>query len=126
MDKDVRRAVAPRQETVALGAVEPLDPRELRRALRRHVHMGARWRQLRGMSGARFVHREDAERLETLGSRDDLEHHAGAFVGGLVSVAPQAGDVKQHVRPAVVRHDEAVTFADIEPLDAARHLGETF
>jgi hypothetical protein len=53
-----------------------------------------------------------------------LDHDARPLMGDLVAVPAQAGDVQQHVGHAVVRHDEAEAFGDIEPFDAAADLNE--
>ena len=73
------------------------------------------------MLGSGFVHREDAEGLQPTGPGQSLAHDAGALIGGLVAVAPQAGDVQQHILHAVVGHDEAETLGNVEPL---HHTGD--
>ena len=85
----------------------------------RHGNMGPRRRHLRRMDRRRFIHAEDAERLQALGPRQHLADDARAFIGGLIAVAAQAGHVQQHVGHAVVGNDEAVTLGDIEPFDDA-------
>ena len=47
-----------------------------------------------------------------------------AFIGGLIAVAAQTGDVQQHVGHAVVGNDEAVALGDIEPFDDAGYLDD--
>ena len=47
--------------------------------------------------------------------------HARAFIGGLVSVAAQAGHVQKNVGQPVIGNDEAITLGDVEPLDDAGH-----
>ena len=79
--------------------------------------MGARRQHLRRMDGGRFVHRENAEGLIALGALHAFDHQPGAFIRRLIAVAPEHRDVQKHVRPAVVRNDEAVTLGGIEPFD---------
>ncbi len=74
------------------------------------------------MPGGRFVHRDDAERLQTTGTVQRLDDAPGAFIGRLIAIAPQAGDMQQHVRHAIVGDDEAEALAGIEPLDGAGNL----
>ena len=74
--------------------------------------------------GGRLVHREDAEGLQAAGPGQRLDDDAGAFIGRLVAVAPQAGHVQQHVGPAVVGDDEAEALGDVEPLDGTDDLDD--
>ena len=74
------------------------------------------------MDRGRFVHRQDAERLHALRPRQRLADDARAFVGCLISVAAQAGDVQQHVGAAIVGNDESITLGDVKPLDDAADL----
>ena len=53
-----------------------------------------------------------------------LGDDARAFVGGLETVAPQAGHVQQDVGAAVVRHDESISFGHIEPFDDTGQLDD--
>ena len=77
-----------------------------------------------GWIGRRFIHAEDAKRLQALGPRQHFAHDARAFIRRLVAVAAQAGHVQQHVGHAVVGNDEAVTLGDIKPFDNARHFDD--
>src|SRR4051812_42215399 len=45
-------------------------------------------------------------------------------MGGLKTVAAQAGDVQEDIGHAVVRHDEAEALGDVEPLDPSADLDE--
>ena len=72
-----------------------------------------------GWSARRFVERDDAERLQAARALHRLDDDARAFVGDLIAVAAQAGDMQKHVRHAVVGHDEAEPLRHVEPLDAA-------
>ena len=65
-----------------------------------------------------------AERLQAARPLHGLDHDARALVRGLEPVPAQAGDVEEHVRHAVVRHDEAEALGHVEPLDAAADLDE--
>ena len=71
------------------------------------------------MARRRFVHREDAERLQPARTVQRLDDDARAFIGGLIAIAPQARYVQQHIRPAIVGNDEAKTLGHVEPLDGA-------
>ncbi|MNS53869.1 hypothetical protein D3C72_866390 [compost metagenome] len=86
--------------------------------------MGAHRGQLRGVNGGRLIHGENAESLETAIAPLDEGDDARAFEDSLVTVAAQAGDVQQHILRAVIRHDEAETLGDIEPLHDAGDLGQ--
>ena len=77
-----------------------------------------------GWRAVEFVHRENAEGLETTGTRQRFADDARALVGGLVAVAAKAGHVQQHIGPAIVGNDEAEALADIEPLDGADNLDD--
>jgi hypothetical protein len=74
------------------------------------------------MERGRFIQRDDPKRLQSARSLDGLDHDVRAFVGTLKTVPPKTGDMKENVRHAVVRHDEAETFRHVEPLDATAHL----
>ena len=76
------------------------------------------------MQGRRLIEGDHPERLPTPRPFHRLHDDARALAGGLEAVAPQAGDVQQDVRRAIVGHDEAETLGDVEPLDAAGHFDE--
>ena len=109
-----------RQEAEAANAVEPLHLEPLELAGRLDGDMGARRRHLRRMARRRFVHREDAERLQSPRTVQRLDDDARALIGGLIAVAAEAGHMQQHVGPAIVGNDEAKTLGHVEPLDGAR------
>ena len=77
-----------------------------------------------GWSAVELVEGDDPERLQPARPLHGLDHDAGALVGGLIAVPAQAGHVQEHIRHAVVRHDEAEALRDVEPLDAAADLDE--
>ena len=77
-----------------------------------------------GWRAVEFVHREDAEGLETTGTVQRFADDARALVGGLVAVAAKAGHVQQNIGPAIVGNDEAKALADVEPLDGADDLDD--
>ena len=124
MDEDIRRPLAAREEAEAAKPVEPFDLCPFETARGRHSNMGSRRRHLRRMDRRRFVHGDDAERLQTLWPRKHLADDARALIGGLKAVAAQAGHMQQHIRHAVVGNDEAVTLGDIEPLDDAGNFND--
>ena len=122
--EDVGRAVASGEEAEAAQPVEPFDLGALQPAGRQDGDMGAWRRHLRRVHRGRFIHAENTKCLQAFGTLRDFTDHAGAFIGGLVAVAAQAGDVQQHIRHAVVGNDEAEPFGDIEPLDDTRQFYE--
>jgi hypothetical protein len=69
-----------------------------------------------------LVHRNDPERLIAFCALHALNHQSRAFIGGLVAVAPKHGDMQQHVGPAIVRNDEAVSLGSVEPFDDAGYF----
>src|SRR5262245_8556432 len=117
--ENVGRALATGEETETAQPVEPLHLRPLERAGRRHGDVGARRRHLRRMHRRRFVHGENAERLQATRALQHLDHDACTLVGDLESVAAQTGHVQEDVGHPVVGNDEAVTLGHIEPLDGA-------
>ncbi len=69
------------------------------------------------MDGGRLIHGEDLEGLIAALAALDQRDDARTFENCLVTVAAQARDMQQNVLHAVVRHDEAETLGDVEPLD---------
>src|SRR6185437_16194240 len=124
MHEDVRRALPAGQEAETAQPVEPFDLRTLETTGRCDRDMGARRQHLRRMDRRRFVHREDAESLVALGTLHTLADEPRSLVGRLVAVAPKHRDVKQHVRPAIVRNDEAIPLRGVEPFDDAGYFDE--
>jgi len=121
--EDVGGALAAGEEAEAAQTIEPFHPGAFEAARRRDGNVGAR-RQLRRMDRRRLVHRDDAEALQPFLPLVHLGNDARAFIGGLESIAAETRDVQQHVGHAVIRHDEAVTFGDVEPLDEAGDLDQ--
>src|SRR6266545_87170 len=120
--EDVGRPFPAGQEAETAQPVEPLHLRPLQPAGRGHRHMRAwRW-QLRWMDRCRFIHRDDAERLQAARPLQHLDDNPGAFVGGLETVAPQARDMQENIRQPVVWHDETVSLGYVKPFDDAAEL----
>src|SRR6185437_13184388 len=108
--KYVRRPLAAGQETESAQAVEPFDLRPLQTAGRGHADMGPRRQHLRGMNRRRFIHRENPERLIPLRALHAFAHQPRAFIGSLVAVTTEHGDVQEYIRPTIVGNDEAVAL----------------
>src|SRR5579863_1264426 len=112
-------AFAPRQEAKAAHPVEPFDDDDLEAARRRHLDMRAGRRQLRSMGSIARLYGNHMKDLHALVALDRFGHHARAFMQSLEPVAPQHGDVNEHIRLAAVGNDEAVAFGHVEPFDIA-------
>src|SRR5690348_2983297 len=91
-----------------------------RARLRRRPRRGRRSRPGAGFDGASAAHHEiDRFRSLALLVGLDIEADALPFVEALQSGRLDRRDVDEHVAPAVVRFDEAVTTLAIEELDHA-------
>jgi hypothetical protein len=119
-------AFAAREETETAQPVEPFHLRTLQAAGRRNADMRARRRHRGRMHRGRFIHRENAECLQSTRPLLHFADDASTLMRSLKAVAPQTGDVQQNIRHAVIRHDEAETFGDIKPFDDAAELDEVF
>src|SRR5215470_6735279 len=84
--------------------------------------MRARRRQLRRMDRGRFIHRDDAKRLQPPRTLQDLNHDPRPLIGHLKAIAAQTCHMEENVRQPVVGHDEAVSLGYVEPLDDAAEL----
>src|SRR5262249_33672520 len=122
--EDVGRTLAAGEEPEPAQSIEPLDLRPLEPAGRGDAHMGARRGHLRPTHRPRFLHGQDAERLQAARALQRLDHDPCALIGDLEAVAPQAGHVQEDVRHPVVGNDEAVTLGDVEPFDDAGELDD--
>src|SRR5215470_16584529 len=84
--------------------------------------MRARRRQLRRMDRGRFIHGDDAERLQPPRTLQDLDHDPRPLIGHLKAIAAQTCHMQENVWQSVVGHDEAVSLGYVEPLDDAAEL----
>ena len=124
MDEDIGRPLPARDEAEPAKPIEPFHLRPFETACWSHGNMGPRRRHLRRMNRRRFIHGDDAERLQAFGARQHLADDARALIGGLVAVAAQAGHMQKHVAHAIVGHDEAITLGHVEPFDDAGHFND--
>ena len=76
------------------------------------------------MNGGRLIHGQNAERLEATAAALDQRNNAGAFKNSLVTVAAQAGHMKQHILHAVVWHNKTKPLGNIKPFHNAGDLGQ--
>src|ERR1700677_3884992 len=123
VDEDVRRIGAPRNEAIALAAIEPFDHGFEGRALRlgqiaRRMLCGGRL----GRSG-RVIEGQEALCLEPTGTLNCFADDQGALIGRFEARLSDAGLMKQDVAlRASGRLDEAVSLGQIEPFDEAAHF----
>src|SRR4051794_572214 len=110
MHEDVRRSLAAGEETETPKSVEPLDLRPLETTGRSNADMCTRRQHLRRVNGGGIIHRENAESLIALRPLHALAHQPGTFIRRLIAIAPKHRHVQKHVRPAVVRYNEAIAL----------------
>src|SRR3954453_19562887 len=110
MHKDVRRPLAAGQEPETSKPVEPFNLRPLQAAGWSHADVRPRRKHLRRVNRGGLVHREYSERLIAFGALHALADQPCSFIGRLIAVPPQHGDVQKYIWPAIIRNDEAVAL----------------
>ena len=125
VDENVFRALAARQEAEALDAVEPFDHDDLEAADGSATRHGCAPSAI-APDGRRSNSSSDsdAEHLQAPRAVLRLANHLGALRRGLVAVAPQHGDMQEHVGEAVVGHDEAKPLGHVEPFDPTANFDD--